>query len=179
MVMPYIKGDVLDVGCGPTTTLRTGGEAIRSYTGIEYHAGRIAQLEQDFPQHTFLRRDLDSDAIGIERQFDAILLVAVIEHIYNQKHLMQQLGPLLKPEGRIVITTPTPFGNDVVHRIGAMIGLFSKCAMEDHVVIYNKKRFEILARDLGLEIETYRRFQFGCNQLVVLRAASGNLRSEI
>ncbi|MBI2434752.1 MAG: class I SAM-dependent methyltransferase [Candidatus Hydrogenedentes bacterium] len=169
MVAPYIQGDVLDVGCGPTTTLACGGGRITSYTGIEQHVSRIAQLSRDFPEHTFLKKDLDEDALDLPQQFDTILLVAVIEHIYNQKHLMRELVSVLKPSGRIVITTPTPFGNDIVHRWGAAIGLFSTSARDDHIVVYNRKRFEILARDHGLAIERYRRFQFGCNQLVVLR----------
>ena len=55
-----------------------------------------------------------------------------------------------------------------MHRTGARLGLFSKVAADDHIVIYNKKRFQILASDFGLSIERYERFQFGCNQLVIL-----------
>ncbi|HNR33418.1 MAG TPA: methyltransferase domain-containing protein, partial [Candidatus Hydrogenedentes bacterium] len=130
-----------------------------------------AGLRRRFPDHTFLRKDLDEDLLDLGRQFDTVLLVAVIEHVFNQKHLMRQLVPLLKPEGRLVVTSPTPFGNDVVHRIGAALGLFSKDAAHDHVVIYNKRRFLLLAREFGLMLETYCRFQCGCNQLAVFRTA--------
>lgn len=169
MVAPYVRGDVLDVGCGPSAMLTLGGGAITSYTGVEQNTGRVQKLRRDFPQYTFLERDLDDQPLGLDRQFDTILLVAVIEHIYNQKHLMRELVGVLKPEGRIVITTPTPFGNDVVHRLGATLGLFAKSARDDHIVIYNRKRFEIVAQDFQLSIERYQRFQFGCNQLVVFR----------
>lgn len=169
MVAPYLRGDVLDVGCGPTTTLALAKPEVRSYTGIEQFQARVEQLRRQFPEHQFVARDLDEDRLGLGRQFDVVLLVAVIEHIYNQKHLMKELFAALRPGGRIVLTTPTPFGNDIVHRFGAGIGLFSKSARDDHIVVYNRKRFDIVARDFGMEIERYARFQCGCNQLAVFR----------
>lgn len=57
----------------------------------------------------------------------------------------------------------------MVHRIGARLGLFAASAMNDHVVVDNRHRFEILVRDMELEIAHYDRFQFGCNQFVVLQ----------
>jgi len=168
MVAPYIRGDVLDVGCGPAEALTGSADKITSYVGIEFSQNRVNRNAKQFPQYTFLRKDLDEDALDLGRSFDVILLIAVIEHIYNQKHLMKQLVALLKPAGRIIITTPTPFGNDIVHRWGAGLGLFSKEAADDHVVIYNRRRLEKLARDFGLRLHTYRRFQWGCNQLAVL-----------
>lgn len=178
MVAPYVHGDVLDVGCGPALVLEACRDRVASYTGIEHTDARVAALRRRFPDHTFLRSDLDADTLAPGRQFDVILLVAVIEHVYNQKHLLQQLVPLLTPEGRLVITTPTPFGNDVVHRIGAALGLFSKDAAHDHVVIYNKRRLVLLAREFGLVVEHYRRFQCGCNQLAVLRRTCESARDD-
>lgn len=168
-VVPYVAGDVLDVGCGPAQLIELCDSAIASYTGIEQSPKRVAGLLRKYPQHMFLCRDLDVEPLDLPGNFDVILLVAVIEHIYNQKHLFRQLAALLKPEGRIVITTPTPFGNDVVHWLGAAVGLFSQDAAHDHIVIYNRRRFQKVARDFGLRLEHYRRFQFGCNQLAVFR----------
>lgn len=171
-VAPYVCGDVLDIGCGPALLLGLPGAAIASYTGVDHNAGRIAALQRQHPGRQFLCKDLDEDTLGLDQTFDTILLIAVIEHIYNQKHLLKQLVALLKPEGRIVITTPTPFGNDLVHRIGAALGLLSKDAAHDHIVLYNRRRFEMVARDFGLALAEYRRFQCGCNQLAVLRRAA-------
>lgn len=170
-VAPHVRGDVLDIGCGPALLLAESGAAIASYTGIDHNAGRIAALQRQYPQHRFHCKDLDEDVLECGRKFDTVLLIAVIEHVYNQKHLLKQLVPLLTPEGRIIITTPTPFGNDVVHRIGAALGLFSKDAAHDHIVLYNRRRFEMISRDFGLSLVEYRRFQCGCNQIAVLRRA--------
>ncbi len=58
-------------------------------------------------------------------------MIAVIEHLFNQKFVMDEVSNVLKPGGKVVVTTPTPFGNDVVHRVGATLGLFAKTAMND------------------------------------------------
>lgn len=74
---------------------------------------------------------------------------------------------MLKPSGKLIVTTPTPFGNDVVHAIGGSLGLFAKSAVTDHVVIYNRRRFKILENEFNLKLTKYKQFQFFCNQLAV------------
>jgi SAM-dependent methyltransferase len=170
-VRPYITGDVLDLGCGPAEIVRGGlSLPIDRYFGVDCCAEIVERNRSDLPQHQFAVRDMDEGRLDFDARFDSILMVALVEHIYNQKHLFKEARSLLKPHGRIIITTPTPLGNDLVHRVGASIGLFAKSAADDHIVIYNRKRFVTLTRDLDLRIEAYRTFQLGCNQLVVLAA---------
>lgn len=169
MAAPYVQGDVLELGCGPAVALDLWRDRIASYTGVDYRKDLVAANQRRYPQHTFHARDLDDEPLDLHAQFDTVLMLALVEHVYNQKHLMRQVAMHLKPTGRVVITTPTPFGNDLVHHIGARLGLFSQGAADDHVVIYNRRRFQILAKDIGLDIERYTTFQLGCNQLVILR----------
>ena len=57
-----------------------------------------------------------------------------------------------------------------MYAIRSYYGLFDITGgLNDHIVIYNKKRFYLMARDMNLEVEVYRTFQLGCNQLVVLK----------
>ncbi len=168
LVSPYVRGDVLDIGCGPATNLKISKNKINTYVGIEYDSELVKKLNNKHAGSKFFQKDLDVDTFDFNEKFDRILLIAVIEHIFNQKHLLKECLKYLKPDGKIIITTPTPFGNDVVHRLGASFGLFSKDASDDHIVIYNKKRFEILANEFNLKIEKYKKFELGCNQLVIL-----------
>ena len=138
-IAPYVKGDVLDLGCGNATTLSQYAHQITSYCGIERSQPRVDSLSQQYPHACFIVRDLDRDRLQLDRQFDCVLMIALIEHLFNQKHVMDEVALALKPGGVVVITTPTPFGNDVIHRLGAAIGLFYREAMDDHIVIYNFK----------------------------------------
>lgn len=168
MVKPFVEGDVLDIGCGPGEVLRLTDVVVGRYCGIDCSAEVVAANRRQFPEHQFLVADVDEDRFEIDGSFDRILMIALVEHVYNLKHLFKQACRLLKPDGKIIITTPTPFGNDVVHRCGARLGLFSRFAADDHICVFNRKRFQILAGDFDLRIEKYRTFEFGCNQFVVL-----------
>jgi 2-polyprenyl-3-methyl-5-hydroxy-6-metoxy-1,4-benzoquinol methylase len=170
MVKPYVKGDVLDIGCGINlSNYKMSKDEIKDFVGVEYDEKVVERLKQKFQKLSFYRRDLDIDKLEIKKKFDTILIVAVIEHIFNQKHLMSEVAKHLKPKGKIIITTPTPFGNDWVLKYGSALGLFSSQAGHgDHIVVYNKDRFRVLANELGLKIEKYKTFELRCNQLVVL-----------
>jgi len=171
IIEKYIKGDVLDIGCGDGEIYKKYSEKISYYFGIEYDKDRVEKLNSDFKGNNkvlFQSNDLNIEEIKLNNKFDTILLVAVIEHILNQQKLFDFIIRHLKDDGKIVITTPTVFGNDVIHKIGAGLGVFSKVASDDHFVIYNRKRFDNISKYFNLKILVYKKFEFGCNQLVVL-----------
>ncbi len=168
VILPYLKGDVLDIGCGNAVILSKYKPLLDHYTGVERQQAHVDHLAHRFPEAVFIARDLDREPLGLEKRFDVVLMIAIIEHIWNQKFLFEQIIEVLKPQGEIVITTPTPFGNDIIHPLGAALGVFAQAAVEDHIVIYNKQRFKNLAKEFQLRLEVYKRFQFFSNQLAVL-----------
>ena len=172
VIEPYVRGNVLDVGCGNALILEQHAPEIRQYCGIERNAGTVSRLRNKYPEATFLQHDLDSDVLDVDMKFDCVLMIALIEHLFNHKFVMEGIAAALVPGGKVVITTPTPFGNDVVLRLGAVFGLFAKSAVDDHIVIYNRHRFKILANAIGLKVNRYEYFQLFCNQLVVLEKPS-------
>jgi SAM-dependent methyltransferase len=167
-VAEFIKGDVLELGCGNAKVLENYGLRISSYCGVERSAPRIEKLKQNYPHASFFQRDLDRNRLEINRQFDCVLMLAVIEHLFNQKFVMEEVSQALKPGGIVVITTPTTFGNDVVYPLAAAFGLTSKSAMNDHIIIYNLRRFKILANEIGLKLKYHKYFQVYCNQIAIL-----------
>lgn len=164
-IQPYLIGNILDLGCGHAEMTQLLNEA-QSYIGIEEDANLISWLEENFPNRKFYQRDLDHDDLDIPGQFDTILMVALIEHLRNPERLLAQIPDHLKNEGRLVITTPTPFG-DRIHRIGARLGFFSMIAVRDHEIIYTKTRLQSLLEKNGFTIIHNRSFLIGGNQLFV------------
>jgi SAM-dependent methyltransferase len=159
-VAPHLRGDVVDVGCGSAAVYEAFSDRMTSYTGIEGDAARTAEQ--------FYTRNLEKERLDLPREYDCALLIALIEHIFNQGFLVSSICEVLRPGGTIVLTTPSPFGNDWVHRLGARFGLFHQNAVDDHIVIYNRQRLAVLAREFGMRLKFYRRFQMGCNQVAVL-----------
>lgn len=168
-IAPYISGDVLDIGCGHGKLRRMFAGQMTSYTGVDYAEASIEGARKAHPGDRFHLLNIDDAPLPFEAEFDTIIMTAVIEHIFNLGILGQGIARALRPGGKAVITTPTPFGNDVVHRLGAMVGLFNPLAVDDHIVIFNRKRFEIFAGEFGLKLAEHRRFQLGCNQVAVLQ----------
>jgi SAM-dependent methyltransferase len=167
-LLPYIEGDLLDIGCqrGQLRTMAAG--QIGEYTGIDISEDAILEARSLHPDAKFYAMNIDEEPLTFVDKFDTIIMSAVIEHIFNLGILGKGLSRALRPGGRFIFTTPTPFGNDVVHRFGATLGIFSRVAADDHIVIFNKKRCEIFAQEFKLILVEYRTFQFGCNQLAVL-----------
>lgn len=173
VIAPHVRGDVLDVGCQRGQLRDRLAGRIGRYVGIDLSEANLEEARRRHPDCEFRLLDLDDEPLGYEAEFDTIVLVAVIEHVFNLKHLGRNLARALRPGGRVVMTTPTPFGNDVVHRLGAALGLFARTAANDHIVIFNRKRFEIFAGEVGLVLTEHRRFQLGCNQMAILQRPAG------
>jgi len=168
-IAPHLKGDVLDLGCSKAQIFEEYGSQMSSYSGIERSIQLVESLKTKYPNKLFVQRDLDSENLDIQKKFDCVLMVAVIEHLFNQKFVMDEIKQVLKPGGIVLITTPTPIGNDLIHRLGASMGFFAKSAVDDHIVIYNRLRFKILADEVGLEVEHHQYFQGYCNQFTILK----------
>ncbi|MEL6259325.1 MAG: class I SAM-dependent methyltransferase, partial [Pseudomonadota bacterium] len=167
-ILPHVQGDVLEVGCGAGILYEAIKDQVGSYTGVDIQTDKIAEAQAKFPEATFAVADVDRDEIPYTAVFDTVVMSALIEHIFNLKTLGENLEKALRPGGRVVLTTPTPFGNDVVHRLGARLGLFSPIAVDDHIAIFNKKRCDIFAREFGLKLAAHQTFQIGCNQLAII-----------
>ena len=165
MVLPYIQGDVLDLGCGVSRIpkyLNTDSK----YVGVEISTKFIEWLKENYPHYTFYQCDLENDRLNLNSQFDTVLMIAVLEHLHNPDNILKQISSLLKPDGKLVMTTPTPLGGKI-HSIGARIGLFYKEAADQHEGFYNRDQISTLLSKYDLEITGFELFLSGGNQLVI------------
>ena len=81
--------------------------------------------------------------------------------------MLKQMGVLLNPNGWIVITTPHPLA-DIIHYLGARVGLFSTIANEQHEKLIDLSRMSYIAAQANFSISKYERFLLGVNQLFIL-----------
>lgn len=96
---------ILDAGCSAGTIARAlvaGGAVV---DGIEFDPVAAAQARAVC--RTLLVGDLESMELPLaEGAYDAIVLADVIEHLRGSEAVMARLRPLLRPGGRLVISTP-------------------------------------------------------------------------
>ena len=176
VVLPWVKGDVLDVGCGAGYLARSVGGGQR-YVGIDVSEEKVQLLKQkyvDHPDHEFWCIDVDEPAAfaSLGSAFDTISLLAVIEHLRNPESLLKYLHRLLKDGGRLLITTPTPAGDKVGHFISTTIS-GGREFPHPHVRIYRRASLAAIAEECGFAVLRYGGFELGMNQLLVCTKGPG------
>ena len=100
--------DVLELGCGTGHFLERAGARGHRAVGLDFSAPAVAQARvrgltafcggvEDLQQH-----------VGASRQFDAVALFHLIEHLTEPESLLQALTPWLRPAARIFVSCPGP-----------------------------------------------------------------------
>ncbi len=162
-VKPYIKGKVLDIGCGEATAINY--KAVTRYYGVDFEY-KCKELTKKYPLGEFFSKDLEIDTINLPEKVDLVLMAAFIEHIKNYENPIKQSINNLKSGGRIVITTPTKFGN-LIHSCVAILGLFPKSVKDAHKIVLSKRNFIKIGLKYNLVLKKYKKFELFCNQLVI------------
>lgn len=168
MVTSYVRGGVLDVGCG-FTRLPDRLSPEQRYVGVDVVPEAIRISQQRYPQHVFFQCDLGRVPMPLEgQQFETVLMMAVLEHLNFPRETLRDVHPHLAPDGYLLMTTPSPLG-DWVHRVGSRLKLFYPEHVVQHVKIYNRHAMHALLADHGFEVVAFRHFEMGINQLAVCR----------
>ena len=159
----YIKGKVLDVGCG--SGVLAGIVPADHYVGVDVDEQALVIARKQHPQHTF-----QNSLPPAESKFDTVIALAVIEHVPDTGAFLRELAKRLSSglDNFIVCTTPHP-AVDWVHTAGSKIGLFSRRANEEHGNLLNKDMLVQAASEANLKLIVYKRFLFSVNQLAVFQ----------
>src|SRR5579862_9801463 len=165
-VRPYIApgSRVLDIGCAD-------GELFRRITAV----GEGVGIDPDLPESVqpcpkaVLLKGLYPQALPDDQPFDAITLLAVLEHVpqEQQRALAMTCAQHLKPGGHLIITVPSP-SVDVILAVLRALRLIHGMALEQHYG-YDPRQTATIFAVPGLELIEARKFQIGLNNLFVFR----------
>ena len=99
--------EILDLGCGGGLTCEPLSRLGAKVTGIDFvpknieiaknHAN-ISALEIEY-----FSKDLNK--IEFKKKYDLVLLLEVIEHLDDWEHLIMKIRKILKPKGKLIIST--------------------------------------------------------------------------
>ncbi len=106
LAKPFVKGDLLEVGCGEGRGIPVLMEESRTYTGIDKIGEVIENLRGLYPESNFLQTNLPPISGLNDHSFDSIVSFQVIEHIQDDREYLKELYRLLKPGGIALLTTP-------------------------------------------------------------------------
>jgi 2-polyprenyl-3-methyl-5-hydroxy-6-metoxy-1,4-benzoquinol methylase len=111
--IPYAKGRVLDFACGSgfgsNIIAKAAKKEIEEVVGIDIDAEVISYARGAYyhPLITFQQGDvLDSNLPKRYEPFDLIISFETIEHVQNEDQFMSNIYEMLKPGGKLVISTP-------------------------------------------------------------------------
>ncbi|HLC70390.1 MAG TPA: class I SAM-dependent methyltransferase [Candidatus Nanoarchaeia archaeon] len=98
---------VLDVGCYVGDVVHEISQLGYKGHGIDVAQKNISAAKLKYPYYTFKTADLNKDKIPFpDGYFDVIWAGDIIEHVYNTINLFSQFNRILKPNGKLVCSTP-------------------------------------------------------------------------
>jgi len=102
---PFIKGKVLDFGCGNGDFTHMVSKYCDPIYGIDCSSIAIDKAKKAYPEINFQTQGEEGRVPYTDGFFDAIFMVDVLEHILDTETLLEELNRVLKPKGHLLITT--------------------------------------------------------------------------
>lgn len=138
---------LLDIGCGAgqfLSAMKSLGWRVHGVDTDE-RVIRFCQSKNLEVTHGTLEQ-----AAFADHSFDVVTMRHVVEHISSPASLFQEISRILKPSGKLVVTTPN--AESICHQdLGnAWLGL----DVSRHVNIFNTRSLGMLAKQAGLSIES-------------------------
>lgn len=145
---------VLDIGC---SSGNFGAELIKQkdciVDGIEIDKSDVS-LAQKKLRHVYQLNIETDDLAIIKDEYDAILMMDVIEHLVNPTDTIRQVAKLLKPTGRLIFSIPNMAHISV--RLDLMSGQFAyrKTGLLDntHLHFYTEEHLQDVLLSAGFEV---------------------------
>nr|WP_283091922.1 class I SAM-dependent methyltransferase [Magnetospirillum sulfuroxidans] len=156
-----MQGRVLDFGCGRGRLCDL--VPAERFVGLDADPTALAEARRLHPGYTFLH----ADQLDGQSGFDTIIAMAVIGYVADLPGLLSRFAARLNPGGRIVVTSPMPQA-DLLHRMGARLGIFGADTYDRNLGLPDRARIESAAALAGLKLAHYSRFMLGHNQIVSL-----------
>jgi len=138
IVRQYTQPVLMDVGCGyDARLLRDLAPSIKHGVGIDVQISEAARV---LPKLTFYEKPIEQALDELEGpQFDVILMVSVLEHLWEPLPVLTACRRLLNPGGALVLNVPNWLGKRFLELSAFKLGLSPACEMDDHKMYYSKQ----------------------------------------
>jgi SAM-dependent methyltransferase len=155
------QGDrVLDIGCHQGEFLDSLGTRIDSSVGIDPLA-----IPRDATRHTLLTESFREPMPFPDQSFDAIVMLATLEHVRDKSPLSRECPRLLRGNGRLIVTVPSSRVDTIVSLL-RHVRLVDGMSIDEHHGFDPRDVAHVFGRN-GLVLEHRRHFQLGLNHLFV------------
>ncbi|MDQ1086274.1 MULTISPECIES: class I SAM-dependent methyltransferase [unclassified Siphonobacter] len=111
LLFPYIEaaglvsGNLLEIGCGTGRGVAVLAPSVQHYTGVDKNEPLMNKLSQQYPAFQFIDMFLPPLKNLPDNHFDYIVTFQVIEHIEDDDFFIREAYRVLKPGGKLILTT--------------------------------------------------------------------------
>lgn len=151
---------VLDIGCHNGEFLEYLGARIIDSIGID---PLVADAEMD--NYTLTRDSFNPPTDFGSGSFDAIALLATLEHLREIHEIAMECARILHPAGRVIITVPSPLVDKIIAML-VRIRVLDGMSLEEHHGFEPAQVSQIFT-GASFSLLHQKRFQLGLNHLFV------------
>lgn len=154
------NGDkVLEIGCatgywGKYTKAKKPNTEIVGLDYLAYHIEKTRELScyHDLIQYNL--NELDNTLDQYQHYFDKIIILDVLEHLYNPAMVLEWCKNLLKPDGYIIISMPNVGHKTIIHQLLLSQFNYTETGLLDrtHIRFFTINSFIELLNNSQLEI---------------------------
>jgi|LQYC01.1.fsa_nt_gi SAM-dependent methyltransferase len=156
---------MVDLGCGETYRfLKKFGHLARECWGLD------VTVNDGKDENVFLREfDVTKGLPFADKTVDIVTCLAVLEHIEEPISIFRETLRILKPGGRLIVTTPSRWGI-LAHEALRFFRLVQDVAPGEHKDFnMTRKKISSWCRETGLYVEAVCSFECGLNIILVGR----------
>jgi ubiquinone/menaquinone biosynthesis C-methylase UbiE len=143
------KQTVLEIGAGTGRFTLLSAPRVKHVTAVDISQNMLQQLAAKMEKEQLKNISLiHGDFMGIDfsERFDVIISFSAIEYIKDKEALFKKMANLLKPGGKLVLTTP----HDTFFRWWGRLGNYFR--QKIFMAAYSKKRMARLLAKNGLTV---------------------------
>jgi SAM-dependent methyltransferase len=129
---------VLDLGCGyRASLLRSLLSHFEHGVGVDV---RIAPEVQGDDRLSFIESPIEEALPDLETNgFDLVLLISVLEHLWEPQAILEQCHRVLTPGGMLLVNVPTWRGKFFLEFSAFRLGTSPALEMDDHKMYYDRR----------------------------------------
>lgn len=99
-ITPYLKGKVVDLGCGPCVIYK---DKVIDLTGVDISQEALNQAKVNYPQGKYILADATDTKLP-DSSFDTVLMLGLLDYFDDWNEVLKEARRIKKPDGRIVAT---------------------------------------------------------------------------
>ena len=101
-----VGGELLEIGCGVGRGLDVLTDNCAHYTAVDKNEALLAQLRPRYPEAQFIHQHIPPLTGLASSAYDFVVSFQVIEHIENDGEFVREIHRVLRPGGKLILTTP-------------------------------------------------------------------------